>query len=737
MATRNVKQLLMLAAISLACPGVFAQPTHRATIPAAELRWDAKGFSLVPSSAECLASRATGDPVWNMTLEPARGAGLQNELRLESRTQASPNVAETMDGLTLTYGHLLDGKKRLDIALTLTVRGCGDRFEIDGEIRNGTREWIVRDFRGPVLSGIQAELSKTPLLMPSGFGCRVCQLPPDGKAAWPWRKQGRYMAVTAYYPSAAGTMSWFALAGASHGLYFGSHDARCGSKALRVWHDPHSKTFSAMIEYQFFVHPGQRVAIPKMIVKPYAGDWHVAARVYRAWVDSVRKPIEKPAWVQTASGWLLAILKQQNGDIVWPYNTLDKLSELAGQRGLDILGLFGWGYGGHDHLYPDYNPCPLMGGEEALRDGIKKAHARGKRVVLYANGQLIERGTAYWTDTGRHLAVTQKDGQTVQEFWRKYQDTPGYHFDIGCSVTKRWRERLLSLAMQANRLGADGILFDQLGGRGPLPCYAEGHGHPVPSMVYEDDRREMLRQIARTMKDANPDFVIMTEGFFDSILDSISYFHGYLLGIFKDSADRIAQQQAGPDMNGIFPEMARYTYPEAACTVRFPSPLLPRPMANYTCAYGWRLEIETRYAPDHDYLLNGRAPTVEDYGKIVEKPDVTAMQTLPFQETAAYMKRVAEFQKKNAALLMTGRFIDNDGFTCSGSGIVAKGYRCGNLLGVVLWNTSDKPSAFKLAVPEAELVSASDPEQASVEPFTALPAQTLRLLIWKQKGNRP
>jgi hypothetical protein len=725
----------MAAAVSLLCGGVFAQEAQRITIPAGELRWDEKGFSLSPSWPECPSSSATGVPSWRLILEPAQGSEAKGDVLLESHRQTPPKVAEASNELTLSYPTLTDGKNRLEIALTLTIRGAGDRFEIDGEIQNGTKDWVVKVFRGPVFSGIRTELAKTPLLMPDGFGCRVNRLPSDEKDMWPWRKMGNELTVTAHYPSAAGTMQWFAFAGEAGGLYFGCHDARCQAKALRVSYDPERKTFSAMFQHGFFLRPGERRPVPTMIVKPYQGDWHAAARVYRTWVDSVSKPIERPAWAKTASGWLLAILKQQNGEIIWPYDTLDKLSEIADQRGLDILGLFGWGYGGHDHLYPDYNPCPLMGGEKALREGIKKAHARGKRVILYANGQLMERGTAYWSETGQHLAVTKKDGGTVQEFWHKYQDAPGYHFDIGCNVAKGWRDRLLMLAMQANSLGADGILYDQLGGRGPLPCYAEGHGHPVPAMVYEYDRKEMLREIAEKMKGVNPDFVLMTEGFFDTLLDSIAYFHGYLLGIFKDSADRIACQQREPGMNGIFPEMARYTYPEVACTVRVPSPLMSRSMANYTCAYGWRLEIETRYAPDRDYLLTGHIPKVEDYGTVLDKPDLSLMQSLPAGETAAYMRRVAEFQKRNTPLLMTGTFTDTEGFTCKGAGVVAKGYKAGDLLGVVLWNTSDKSAAFTLRVPEAECVSASEPEQGTIEAFSPLAPQTLRLIVWKRRGS--
>jgi len=713
---------------------VTAQGMEVIANKAGELRWDVKGLSLAPLHADCPSSEAAGEDFWTLALESAPGFEGPDTFVLKSQTQPVPAVKRTRNGLEVVYDGLTDGKKAFGISLTLVVRGTEDAFEVGGEIRNGTKEWVVKGFTGPIFNGIRTELKRTPLLMPNGFGCRMSSLPDEGKEAWPWRKSGERLTATADYPSANGTMQWFAFAGETGGLYFGCHDARYGSKTLKVSYDGTRKTFDGLFQHRFFVLPGGRGAIPKVVVRPYAGDWHAAARFYRAWVDSVEKPIEKPAWVKTSTGWLLTILKQQNGEIVWPYGTLDQLGALAEERGLDTLGLFGWGYGGHDHLYPDYNPCPLMGGEKALREGIGKAHARGKKVILYANGYMMERGTAYWTATGKKLAVTGKDRETtVQEFWRKYSDTAGYHFDLACTVTRAWRERLLSLAMQANDFGADGILFDQLGGRGPMPCYAAGHGHPVPSMVYADDRKKMLHEIAATMKGVNPDFVIMTEGFFDALLDSITYFHGYLLGIFKDSAERIARQQTQPRTNGIFPEMVRYTYPETICTVRFPSPLIDRQMANYTCAYGWRLEIESRYAPDRDYLLSRVPPKVEDYGKIVEKPSVDLMRNLPFDATVNYMKRVAVFQKKNAALLMTGTFTDTEGFTCKGHSIVAKGYKSGNTFGVLLWNTADQPAAFTLNVPNAEWVSASEPETDRVEAFSELAPQTVRLLIWRSR----
>lgn len=700
---------------------------------------EADGLSLTPAASVCPSSRKTGEAWWAIVLEPVVGKG-GGEVVLDSTAQAAPRMKRTRDGVRLVYGGpLSDGKKSYEVSFELTCRSKDGAFVWGGEVRNGTEEWVVKTVTGPVVNGIATELAKTPLLMPCGFGYRFCAEPQESKKiAWSsvgWRKAGSRLEVSAAYPSGGCTMQWFAFAGERAGLYFGSHDPRYGAKELSVRYDPVRKTFGAAFQHRIFVRPGERCALPPTVVLPYAGDWHVAARAYRAWADGVGWPIEKPAWAQTATGWLLAILKQQNGEIIWPYTSMDKLCDVADAHGLDMIGLFGWGYGGHDHLYPDYDPCPLMGGEKALREGIKLAHARGKRVILYANGQLEERGTAYWTTTGQHLAVAQRDGGTVQEFWHKYANTPGYHFDIGCHATEGWRERMLALALQASGFGADGLLYDQLGVRGPTPCYAADHGHPVPFMSYEADRKAMLKDIAAKMKRVNPGFILMTEGFHDAVLDSVSYFHGCVQGAFQESAASVARRmRGGAPADGLFPEMMRYTYSEVASTIRFPSPLVDRPMANYTLAYGLRYEIESRYLPDRAYLLEGRLPAVEDYGLVLSKPSVDLVRTLPREETAAYLREAATFQREHAELLMTGRFTDSEGFAFDGDpAVVAKGFENGKTFGVLLWNTGDAPAAVRASVPNAELTAAAAPGRGPAEPFGPLAPQSVRLLVWTRR----
>jgi len=693
----------------------------------------ADGITLEPAVPGCPPVRPTGAPWWSLALEPAPGQPGVGGVILESSLQVRPIFRNRRDGAEILYRTLTNGREVYEISLRLRVRGSADAFEIGAEIRNRTEKWVGKAMTGPVLNGIRAELAQTPLLIPNGFGWRIRRAPAAGRDPMPWREVDGRLMITAEYPGCGGTMQWLAFAGESAGLYVGSHDTRFGAKTLIARYEPSDGTLGTAIRHNVFVRPGGRETLPPTRIAPYAGTWRAAARIYRGWVRTeTERPVYRPEWAKTASGWLLAILKQQNGDIMWPYDRLGKLADIAEERGLDILGLFGWGYGGHDHLYPDYNPCPLMGGEAGLREGIRQAHDRGKRVILYANGQLLERGTAYWTETGRHLAVTSKDGSTVQEFWRKYGNTPGYRFDIGCQAARSWRERMLALAVQANALGADGILYDQLGMRAPTACYATGHGHPVPCMSYEADRKSMLREIAGRLRRINPDFIIMTEGFHDAVLDSVFYFHGCVLGMHAVTAADIAGRFGAPRAADIFPEMVRYVYPEVASTIRFPSPLLTRPMVNYTCAFGLRYEIESRYLPDRDYLAEGRIPAVSDYADVLAKPDIGLMRSLPPAETAAYQKRVAAFQKRHAPFLMTGTFTDEEGIVFTGAGIVAKGYQAGEQLGVVLWNTADRAAGFSLAVPGYRLVAAHEPEGEPADPFSPLPPQTVRLTVWER-----
>jgi alpha-galactosidase len=364
-----------------------------------------------------------------------------------------------------------------------------------------------------------------------------------------------------------------------------------------------------------------------------------------------------------------------------------------------------------------------MGGRDALRSALAEARRRGKRTILYANGQLIDMDTEFYRVHGKDVAVQQEDGTPFRQDWQKYRSFPAVKCVLACQSAPKWLERMRSLALQAHELGADGILFDQLGMTGPIPCWATNHGHAAPTMAYTDDRIAWLRRIADEMKRIAPGFIVMTEGLHDSVLDSIELFHGCVFGEFVPT---------GKD--DVFPEMFRYTFPEVLNTQRHSTPMLNRLGANYACVYGLRHEIESRYAPDVRYLKEGVVPARADYADVLNPPNVTMMNATPSAEATRYLKQVIDFERRYASLLWRGRFVDDEGFQFKGEHLIAKAYAAGNQLGILVWNKGDQPTTFSLNVPQAKLVTATEPEYEKVEPFSPLPAQSIRLLVWEKQA---
>jgi hypothetical protein len=639
-----------------------------------------------------------------------------------SSVNQTPRQETSADGIKLIYDELRDGTRTWKISLTLELRREGDGFVIRGEIANSAPGWIVRELRGPFLNGIQAPPAEFPLLWPDGLGQRFTASPPAA---------GRSFS----YPSGSGTMQWCAFAGDQGGLYLGAHDAAHGAKTFSMRGGAAGKPFEFALTHPVFCNSGQRWTLPPLEVRPYTGNWHVAAKHYRSWFDSVVTLRTTPKWAQDTSGWMLCILKQQNGDVMWDYAAIDQLCDLADQRGLDILGLFGWAHGGHDRLYPDYIPDPLMGGASALKAALVRARQRGKRTILYANGQLIDAGTDFYRYIGNDAIVLLENRGASTSSIRKFNSSTPVVFAKGCNGAQAWEERMLALAIQAQQLGADGILYDQLGVIAPTLCFAPNHNHATPATAFTTGRRDMLRRIADHMRTIAPDFIVTTEGVHDSIFDSTVYFHGWGTGFSPPAAALFeADSKAGPqvpDALSSFPEMFRFTFPEQLLILRHSTPMLDRHFANFACLYGLRHEVETRWRADVRYLKEGIVPSADDYADCTYyPPDVPMMQRTPPAEATRYLKQVTDFGRRHAALLWHGRFVDNEGFSLTGDGLIAKAYRTDKQLGVLVWNPTGAARSLRVEVPGARLVSASAPESESVVADAPLPARSVRLLVW-------
>ena len=170
--------------------------------------------------------------------------------------------------------------------------------------------------------------------------------------------------------------------------------------------------------------------------------------------------------------------------------------------------------------------------------------------------------------------------------------------------------------------------------------------------------------------------------------------------------------------------MIRYTFPELATTVRIPTPIVDRPMLNYTVAFGLRHDVELRYGPDRVYVETGNVTT--NYGTVINKPNFDIMKSAPKAKLVAYMKAISDFQHANADLLLEGRFVDTDGFLFAGKGCLAKRFTCAKGSGVLVWNMGKKPAAVAVSGLGAPC-AVTEPEADAVAPDTPLAPDTLRL----------
>lgn len=611
------------------------------------------------------------------------------------------------------------------------------------KVRNDNPSLVVKSLEGPFVEGMDFKLEEYHLLMPFGMGAMMRKSPdlPDERAAMPrennWKTDadGNYY-LTAGYPSRNLSMAWIVFASDERGVSFSSLDKGRKGKEFTVRYNPSDSSFSVAIRHLFTCFPGQEYEVPETRVHPYNGSWHKAADHYRDWFEKNFPYINQPQWLKESSGWLLAITKQQNEEIMYSYDEYDgPLCDAAIERGLDIIGIFAWAHGGHDRFYPDYYPDPVRGGEEALRKAVKGIKDRGLRAVMYVNGQLIDQnGTEYWADTGQFVTMKDKNDKLISETWHKYYDAPARTHGRACFSSEVWQKRMLDLAKQVQSYGADGIIYDQLATRQPCFCYGEGHGHTVPAVVVEQDRLDYITRIREEMSRINPEFIVMTEGVADYELGCINLFHGCSFDVYPPDQTAMEERCNGKAGLTWFPEMLEYTFPDLLMTVRNPTPVTSRNMSNFTLVSHLKNEIECRYRADVEYLAHDKIPVPEDYWNVTTKPDIALVTSEDPVAMREYQKMLADFQKENMDLLRIGRFMDTQGFEFSASHCcsMAKAFSNGESLGVVIWNVSKtEPLEYEVNVPGKKLQGISAPEGEAYARAGIVPPASIVLLRYK------
>lgn len=715
--------------------GVSYGQTARLATQTGTLTIDKQGNLVIAQSGNAaLTTRTSLSKLWKLTVQNLEeSTGFAPKLVEVSPATGTPTAQVNQSGneITLTYTGLRIGpshgeERSLPVKAVFRIGVKDEAFVFTGNLTSESDEWLLRELTYPILSSIQAADSraafgKTSVYWPESLGRCYTDPASMGKLSFD-------------YPSGRGTMQWFSINMPTSrtrpdGLYIGCHDADRTKKQFDVSFDKPTASFASSITFPVF---SSTYTVPDVLIAPYTGTWHTGAKRYRAWYLSQFKLPTLPDWVKADAGWFLAILKQQNGYVMWRYDEIDKLCDIADRFGFKTLGLFGWAHGGHDRLFPTWIPDDLLGGQSALKAGIERAHKRGFKIILYANATMMDATGEYYKYAGNQTMAVREDQMAYTSSIRKYNSATPVVFVESSYSSSYWRKTMMNLALQARDLGADGILYDQAGVKGALLNFSKIQDHKLPQESGTKYRVMMLNDIRTAMKKLNPNFIIMTEATHDGVIDNIDYHHGWGIGTAIEPIGFGSAQYS-------FPALFRYTFPELVETQRNANPMITRAEANFAAVYGLRHEIESRYEEDVDYLVKGKLPTAESYAEVTYYPPVPAkIKEAPADVATKYVSDLIRFENGHAPFFRTGTFIDEEGIQVSGSDITAKGFMNGNQLGVVAWNTN--PTAERpvtVAVPGYQLIEAHEPSASNIpttgqQSASPLKPNSIRLLIFRK-----
>jgi len=379
----------------------------------------------------------------------------------------------------------------------------------------------------------------------------------------------------------------------------------------------------------------------------------------------MQKP-NPPEWIRRTTGWMLTNMKLQSGHIRGVYADLPVVWEQARSVGMNVVNYFGWVKQGFDNLYPEYDPDEAMGGAEGLKTAIAKIKSEGGRTILYTQGHLIDPSTEFYRTKGKSIVA-------VDIWGSEYRETYGgggegtllnvmrnKYFDVACPSAAGWYEQLASQFEMVKGFGAQGMLFDQMGGRPPYICFSTEHPHSKPSLAAGPGKVRNMQRLRELIKSRDPDFAFVVELATDCYMGWVDIIHAHGIGFWPEPES--------------FGELLRYTFPEPVITNRGGGPGNRRAQLSYAFTIGWRIDANPGDATD---------PAL-----------------------ARHLSRLNALRTTHRELLLEGRFVDTENFLCDNNRVTSHAFVSGNQMAVTLWNPTDVAQKVRVMAPNYALKSA-------------------------------
>jgi hypothetical protein len=550
---------------------------------------------------------------------------------------------------------------RLDVAFSL-------HFEL-GPDDEGVRAWYAIENRSPetvseawfpVLAGLRdRQDGVTSLVMPAAIARRIDDPASALPREWLSMPTAPRATLGVAYPGPA-SMGWFDAGSDEEGLYVASHarDARRITHLMRGGR----AAFDAGFATYPFVPPGGSYRSGTFMIQPHTGDWRSGADAYGLFAADWETRNAVP-WLRRAPGVRLAFLKHQTGHVYARYRDLRDMYRELSQRGLERVPLlvFGWSRGGHDAQYPEFGPDDDLGGERVLRRALDEIRSEGGRVVLYANGLLMDRAGAYYRSAGGAAAcMKNREGVPyVAEYSYAEESTvlPGKTFALWCPGSRSWRDRLTGMLDRVMDLGASGILFDQFGGYEAYLCFDGDHDHESPGRAHAA-KVDLLRDIRRRAASRDAEFGIMVEMHADRFVAHADLTHSASYG-------STVSLPGEP-----FVEAFRRALPHVRFTTR---DAWDRTAVNYAFTHGLVFECVERTGPARMLLERKQRHRFE--GEVLDRIDEMMRMRLALEDH-----------------LLAGRYLGDADITAEPASAVACAYEAADgSRAIVVWNRDAQP----------------------------------------------
>lgn len=599
-------------------------------------------------------------------------------LELDAVPAGRPEVQCKAGRVSLKYSAVeCEERGTIPIAVSLSAELCGDEIHWGIALENRSQEQVVREVHYPILSirdpeppmaaitseRVSERLENLPAQIRSGF---THYMAPDQK----------YIRRTALYPGRTASMNCFALDWGNEGLYYGCHDSTFELTGQVFELERQKSVNMYVVRYPFLKSDGNWREC-NIVTSPYSGRWTVCAEKYRKWADGWFTPPQIPDHVAHSPGWQRIILHHQYGEYLFPYEKLEQAYDDAAKAGIDTLFLFGWTAEGMDSGYPVYSADPKLGGVKTLKENIRKVQAKGGKVILYFNGQLIDVESDYYrSGEGARVAIKRADGTEHRE---SYNFTNGgtflrafvnKTFVVACPACRPWLEILKRHVDFAVELGVDSVFFDQLGLLS-YPCCDPSHGHPVPYTGIMQGKREMLKELYKYAKSRNPEMGVGIECTTDQTLQYTDFVHifGFPAGVWNSDWREKGEKPRTLSASYLF----KAAFPEAVISNR-----------------NIRDDSDVEF-PVNQMLLLGSRSDVEIY-----RCRATIAETPHYQ---AYLAKANALRERFGRLLYDGTFRAETFHRVSNPEIQTNSFLLGDELAVLLTQSSRELARTEVAAP--------------------------------------